>query len=537
MSGAEMEENVEPMPMPMPIMKTKRKNLFHEQLYLDNLPNGNMYEKSYMHRDVITHTLFCPETQYLITASKDGHVKFWKKMVHGIEFVKHYKAHMKEITDMKCSNDGLSLATCSLDRQVKFYTVLSFDMICMLTLEYTPSILVWFIHSVQKSNCLAIADLNTSSIRIYTCEGAPTLVHEISSLHKTPLAVMAYHIQSNCIISGDKGGMIEYWHTDTYVALKPSDSIVTFEYKVDTDLYDLAKAKTIPTSLVISMDGTSFAITALDQQVRVFRFASGKLRRKYDESLSVFEDAHADNTLQLDNLDYGKRMAVEKEVLASGEGAPSNVVFDASGNFIFFPTLLGIKCINLITNALVRVLGRVENTERFLSISLFQGVPHKDTQYQGSVKKKIKLMSETELEVPTDLVDPILVASAYKKNRFYTFTKREPTGDEETERDVFNEKPVSLVGKDLLTEKPKELGSKAVMHTDIGDIVFKLFPEECPRTVENFCTHARNGYYDKTIFHRVIKNFMVQGGDPAGDGTGGKKLVRIMMIMMMILCR
>ncbi|OXB69830.1 UNVERIFIED_CONTAM: hypothetical protein H355_011240, partial [Colinus virginianus] len=46
---------------------------------------------------------------------------------------------------------------------------------------------------------------------------------------------------------------------------------------------------------------------------------------------------------------------------------------------------------------------------------------------------------------------------------------------------------------------------------------------ECPKTVENFCTHARNGYYDRCIFHRVIKGFMIQTGDPNGDGTGVTK--------------
>lgn len=50
-----------------------------------------------------------------------------------------------------------------------------------------------------------------------------------------------------------------------------------------------------------------------------------------------------------------------------------------------------------------------------------------------------------------------------------------------------------------------------------GDITLKLFPQECPRTVENFTTHAKNGYYDNVIFHRVIKGFMLQTGDPLGE--------------------
>lgn len=63
-----------------------------------------------------------------------------------------------------------------------------------------------------------------------------------------------------------------------------------------------------------------------------------------------------------------------------------------------------------------------------------------------------------------------------------------------------------------------------LLHTTMGDIHMKLYPEECPKTVENFTTHCRNGYYDNLIFHRVIKGFMVQTGDPLGDGTGGQSI-------------
>ena len=62
---------------------------------------------------------------------------------------------------------------------------------------------------------------------------------------------------------------------------------------------------------------------------------------------------------------------------------------------------------------------------------------------------------------------------------------------------------------------------KAVMHTDKGDITLDLFEKQVPRTVNNFVFLAREGYYDDTIFHRVIMNFMAQGGDPTGTGAGG----------------
>ncbi len=61
----------------------------------------------------------------------------------------------------------------------------------------------------------------------------------------------------------------------------------------------------------------------------------------------------------------------------------------------------------------------------------------------------------------------------------------------------------------------------AVMHTDNGDITLKLYADKAPRTVNNFVFLARQGFYNDTIFHRVINDFMAQGGDPTGTGRGG----------------
>lgn len=67
-------------------------------------------------------------------------------------------------------------------------------------------------------------------------------------------------------------------------------------------------------------------------------------------------------------------------------------------------------------------------------------------------------------------------------------------------------------------------GPKATIKTNHGDIKIQLLPEQAPMTVENFVRLAQKGYYDKTIFHRVISDFMIQGGDPKGNGTGGTSI-------------
>lgn len=124
--------------------------------------------------------------------------------------------------------------------------------------------------------------------------------------------------------------------------------------------------------------------------------------------------------------------------------------------------------------------------------------------------------------------DPILFCTAFQKNRFYLFSRREPEDTENAAhgRDVFNE---PLTREDILAAQAENTASVnlpegATLHTTKGDIHVKLFPDECPRTTENFATHAKNGYYDNLTFHRVIKGFMIQTGDPLGDGTGGESI-------------
>ncbi len=80
-----------------------------------------------------------------------------------------------------------------------------------------------------------------------------------------------------------------------------------------------------------------------------------------------------------------------------------------------------------------------------------------------------------------------------------------------------------------VTELPQLKGVQkgdtiATIHTNMGDIKVWFFPKYAPKAVENFTTHAKEGYYDNVIFHRVIDNFMIQGGDPEGTGMGGESI-------------
>ncbi len=73
-------------------------------------------------------------------------------------------------------------------------------------------------------------------------------------------------------------------------------------------------------------------------------------------------------------------------------------------------------------------------------------------------------------------------------------------------------------------DRPLSGETVATMKTNMGEIKIRLFAELAPKAVENFTTHAKEGYYDGLVFHRVIKDFMIQGGDPTASGCGGESI-------------
>jgi len=102
-----------------PPARKKAKKLPFERTFLENLPSSDTYEHSFMHRDVVTHVAVAKSTEFVVTGSADGHVKFWKKMPTTIEFVKHFQAHLGAITGLVVSPDDKRLVTTSVDNMIK----------------------------------------------------------------------------------------------------------------------------------------------------------------------------------------------------------------------------------------------------------------------------------------------------------------------------------------------------------------------------------------------------------------------------------
>lgn len=502
--------------LPSAAPKKKKRRLPYEKLYVSALPKSARYSKSLMHKEQLSFVTMTPLTDFLITSSIDGVVKFWKKGAEGIEFVKEFKAHIGEIKSVSVSADGRSFATAGVDKTIKIFDVITFDLLSMFTTEFTPKCICWVHRRGASLPLLAASDEVNHSIRIYDGRGEnQEPIHEIKGLHRSVVALMVFNDAYDCVISADENGMVEYWSPGNNYE-KP-DSV--FEYKSSTNLFDFKKSKSVPASLTMSPSGSQFATFSFpDRKIRVFDFPTGKLYRTYDESLQIIEEMQqAGTSLQkFEDVEFGRRLATEREVESPALRNKVNVIFDETGHFILYGSIHGTKVINTYTNRVVKVYGKDENF-RPLNLAMYQGAPQKK-----GITTVAMAASANPLLQESETRDPILVATGAGKVRFYMFTNEEEVS--KSERDVQNEKPTNPNARKAVEAKIAESGTAAVVHTTYGDIHVRLFPDAAPKAVENFVTHAKNGYYNNTIFHRVIRKFMIQGGDPLGDGTGGESI-------------
>mmetsp|Transcript_28061 Transcript_28061/g.50262 ORF Transcript_28061/g.50262 Transcript_28061/m.50262 type:complete len:585 (+) Transcript_28061:112-1866(+) len=494
-------------------MSARRRRSDFEQVYLDNLPTADLYEKSYMHRDSICQVVSNSQTNFLVTASVDGHIKVWKKLFLGIEFIKDIRAHGGLVKFMSMSLDGLRLATCSdQDKKVKLFDVVNFDMINIVRLDFSPGAME-FVHGRDAlTSLLAISEGNR--IHLMQPEHETTWLRVVD-LHPAPVTQIKFNAAFSSVISTDERGLIEYWSTED--DSRPSG--LSFSMKTTTDLYVLVKKKTKCYAIAVSNDGHKFAMWCEDRLVRVFEYKTGRIVFVIDEQYDSYQ-LHQENpasTLRLERYEFQKRM--EKEKALEPADYQGCIAFDESSHLLVYSSYVGIKVVSLQTGKLVRLFGKSEG-ERFLKISVYQGAPMRNTTGRAGAGGS----SSQEA-----LTDPSIFSSSSNNHRFYIFTKRPPAEVESEHsryglRDTQNEKPIKEEKAQLKAQQGRKLGKSAIIHTTMGDIHVKLFPVECPKTVENFTVHSLNGYYDLTIFHRVVKNFMIQAGDPEGDGTGGKSI-------------
>ncbi|CAP27940.2 Protein CBR-CYN-15 [Caenorhabditis briggsae] len=521
--------------LPEDQQQPKKAQLKHESEFLRSIPSSSQYEKSFMHRDTISHVI-ATKTDFIITASVDGHLKFWKKKhSEGVEFVKHFRCHLSEFSHICANIDGTLLATvCEADKSVKVFDIENFDMINMIKLDFPPKTAMWVHQSNDPTAHLAIGAADSGKVIVVDGKASATPICVKDKLHSTPVRAIEYSQSLDMIVSIDESGIIECWSGDRGDFEFPQSKL-SWEYKLETDLYDFVKAKTIPVCAAFDPSGIKLATFAEDRKVRVFNVKTGKLIVTIDETTHRYQiEAKENKNYGLQHMEWSRRLAAEKEMDKDKKNSLkySKLCFDESGNFLLYPTPIGVKVYNLYTKEVSRTIGRDESI-RFVAVSLCNALPDIRSKLQGAaITLETAAADNPTLNKKTD-PDPLMVCCALRKNRFYLFTNTEPFNVEDDEgnpsvsgRDVFNERPKK---EDLLTALDTEGGEKvlnkeAVIHTSFGDITIRLFGDECPKTVENFCTHSRRGYYNGLTFHRVIKSFMIQTGDPTGKGTGGESI-------------
>ena len=168
----------------------------------------------------------------------------------------------------------------------------------------------------------------------------------------------------------------------------------------------------------------------------MFKFKTAKLIRVFDENLSNILELQQKKQL-IPSMEFGRRMAVERDIEKAEALKLSNLAFDESSNFLLYPTVIGIKVVNIVTNRLMRLIGKPENL-RILQLAVFQGKPKKSA---AAVTAELEAADNPTLDSVQP--DPTIFCTAYKKNRFYLFTTRDADNPKasSSDRDVFNEKP------------------------------------------------------------------------------------------------
>jgi peptidylprolyl isomerase domain and WD repeat-containing protein 1 len=212
------------------------------RVYAEALPCALHYERSYLHRDVVTHVAVAPDTDFLLTASADGCLKFWRKTASGVMFVKTYRAHLGEIAALAVSPEGARAATAGDDGTLKLFDVASFDMQTMAKLDFLPSgAAAWCYPRGAPLHALALADRHAPLVHVLDGGTGAPLPWGRVALHTAPVLAMAYCAARDVLVSGDARGVLECWSACPERALQPPAGVLAFAAKVDTDLFALAR--------------------------------------------------------------------------------------------------------------------------------------------------------------------------------------------------------------------------------------------------------------------------------------------------------
>ncbi|MEN2496604.1 MAG: Peptidylprolyl isomerase domain and WD repeat containing protein 1 [Marteilia pararefringens] len=495
---------------------------------------GRLYERSFMHTSNVNFVRFCNSNGFLITIANNGSLKFWaKKTPDGIEFVKHFQAHVGNILNYDVNYDETLLITIGVDKFLKVYSITDFDMINVVMFDKDLKCCTWIYGKGDVSQEIAIAFNNCQEIHIFDygyIEAKSPM--RIISTHFAPIQSIAFDNINKICFSTDEKGILNFWHNSSQDFEFPKKHL-NFEFNSDTDFFEFVTNNFKPTSMQISPDCEIICFRCSDDHIRIYDIKEGKKLFEINESTQCYVD-NQNLYPEIPNLDFGHKVVIEKELDKSGDKKLSNIIFDSTSRFLIFASLAGIRVLDLQRGEFVNTSFGPNENIRFLNISLFEK-SGKD-KLSNSIEM---LMNRNNEQASKNIDDPTIVATGFNNKRFFLFTKRLPltnSGSQSSSvgRDIYNEKPsheeilTALKSKEQQkinkNSEPSAMAESAVIHTTMGDINVNFFKTIAPRAVENFTKHSENKYFNNHIFHRVIKGFIIQTGDPIGTGTGGESI-------------
>jgi peptidylprolyl isomerase domain and WD repeat-containing protein 1 len=251
-----------------------------------------------MHRDTINNIISSPRTDYLITLSIDGHVKFWKKVFNLVEFAKNFKAHSGLITGASLSRNNDLLCTVGLDKTLKIFDVANCDLLSAVKLNFVPSCCEFVPQKGRDWHLIAVSEEKTGKIwlvdpnynegrdnadeeeRVHGWEDnegedKKEEGHVVNSVsfHRHPIKFIKMNWDLEVCFSIDERAFLEVWDPTTL----DFPTHLAYKCKIQTEFLQLLQAGSVPLSLTISPHGTYAAILLRDKIIRIFNLKTGKL--------------------------------------------------------------------------------------------------------------------------------------------------------------------------------------------------------------------------------------------------------------------
>ena len=433
------------------------------KLALQDLPQNEEYYESWMHATVVSHLfIYKAETSILCTVSVDGICKFWTLPV--IKQAGHVQLPKNSI-DINCTDDKLIAISSNEETEVVVVSLATTEIISSFDAKKS------YIKCCLSSDKVVLANRD---IDIYTFVGE--LLYSIK-IHDLDISNLLFNTKYNIILSTDMKSNMNITTVDA--PHKPMH--LKWKIKLKTDFYKLFKLETVIQHIDFSYDQEYIHVLCINQILYIFNVYTGKCVSELD-------------------LTFIK--------------LPKQILLDHSDHYLLIP-LKGIQLYD-VAQLETRKSLKTFSSLTFSKIALFQHLSIKSTSLDLALGN-----NPTYKELMT--IQPILIG--LHENRFYVFNnKTDYPAFKDHMNDVVEE--LAAISPTHHFQIPQELPKKVILHTSKGDITLELFGSICPKTVYNFTELIKSNFYTNLLWHRIVKGFLIQSGDPLNTGQGGQSIYK-----------